>query len=154
MRRYKLTWIGFGIAVLVAVLSNVVELDPFDRLVRFFNSVEEYEIDEIFIGGIIFLVFLTIDLLKKQRNQKVEREKVKVYQAMIASAHHILNNFLNQMQLFKITAENTPGFDKDILAMYDMIMKEASDQIKELSSISEISETSIKEAVMPKSTSQ
>ena len=150
MRRYKLTWIGFAIAVLVAVLSNTIDLDPFDRLVGFFSSVEKYELDEIFIAGVIFLVFMAVDLLIRQRNRKIEREKIKVYEAMISSAHHILNNFLNQMQLFKITAQETPGFNKDILAMYDMIINEASSQIKALSSISEISETSIKESVMPK----
>jgi hypothetical protein len=112
---------------------------------------EHYEIDELFVGALIFLVFFTVDLLRLQREQKVEHEKNKVYKAMIASSHHILNNFLNQMQLFKITAESTPGFDQEILAMYDTIMKEASDQIKKLSDISEVSETSIKEAVMPKS---
>jgi signal transduction histidine kinase len=151
MRRYKLTWIGLAIAVAIAVTSNVIDFDPFAHLVRFFDKMEHYEIDELFVGALIFLVFFTVDLLRLQREQKVEHEKNKVYKAMIASSHHILNNFLNQMQLFKITAESTPGFDQEILAMYDTIMKEASDQIKELSNISEISETSIKEAVMPKS---
>jgi hypothetical protein len=151
MRRYKITLMGLTIAVFIVVYAHFVDLDPFDWLVTFFKSVEDYEVDEIFIGAFIFIICLAIDLLRLQREQKVEHEKNKVYKAMIASSHHILNNFLNQMQLFKITAESTPGFDQEILAMYDTIMKEASDQIKKLSDISEVSETSIKEAVMPKS---
>jgi len=151
IRRYKLTWIGLGIAVVILVYAHFVEVDPFDWLVSFFKSVEDYEVDEIFIGVFVLLVCLAVDLFRQKRDQKVEQEKLKVYQAMISSSHHILNNFLNQMQLFKITAERTPGFDEDILSMYDTIMKEASDQIEELSSISEISETTIKKAVMPES---
>ncbi len=153
MRRYKLTWIGLAIAIGIGVVANIFDWDPFDYLIHFFDSVEHYEIDEIFIGGIIFLVFMSIDLVRLQRNQKVEHEKLKVYRAMISSSHHILNNFLNQMQLFKITAENTPGFDQDVLSLYDTIMKEATDQIKALSSVNELSEKNIQESVMPKSDS-
>ena len=151
IRRYKLTWIGLGIAVVILVYAHFVEVDPFDWLVDFFKSVEDYEVDEIFIGAFIFIICLAIDLIRQQRDQKVEQEKLKVYRAMISSSHHILNNFLNQMQLFKITAENTPGFDRDVLGLYDRIMKEATEQIKALSNVSEVSEKHIQESVMPKS---
>jgi len=150
-RRYKLTWLGFSIAVVILVYAHFVEVDPFDWLVAFFKTAEDYELDEIFIGAFIFLACLAADLLKQKRDRRVEREKVKVYQAMISSSHHILNNFLNQMQLFKITAENTPGFDKNVLGLYDRIMHEATEQIKALSNVSEVNEKHIKESVMPKS---
>jgi len=153
MRRYRLTLIGLGIAIVILVYAHFVEVDPFDWLVDFFKSVEDYEVDEIFIGAFIFIVCLSVDLLRQKRDQKVEHEKLKVYRAMISSSHHILNNFLNQMQLFKITAENTPGFDQDVLSLYDTIMKEATDQIKALSSVNELSEKNIQESVMPKSDS-
>ncbi len=149
-KRYRLTWMGFVVAVLVGVLSNLFDLDPFDNLVHLFHSVEQYEIDEIFIAAVIFLIFLVTDLILRQRDQKVEMEKVKVYRAMLSSAHHILNNFLNQMQLFKMTADSTPGFDEDVLALYNSIIEEATQQIEALSNVSEISETAIQKSVMPK----
>ncbi len=132
------------------MLSNIFDLDPFDHLVIFFSSVEQYEIDEIFIGGLVFLFFLVADLISRRRDQKVEMEKVKIYRAMINSSHHILNNFLNQMLIFKMTAEDTPGFDPKILRLFDEIISDARHQIDALSTIAEISQEAIEESIKPK----
>lgn len=150
MKRYRLTIIGLVIAVLIGFVSNLVDLDPFDNLVRFFASVEEYELDEIFMGFLVFLVFLTADLLIHQRNQKIEAEKVKIYKAMIYSSHHIINNFLNQMLIFKMAAEDTPGFDQSILKLYDEIIADAKRQVEALTSITDVSEDAIQETLKPK----
>ncbi len=55
-----------------------------------------------------------------------------IYKAMISAIHHVLNNFLNQMQLFKLVAEDTPGFNHEILSLYDDVIDEASGQIEAL----------------------
>ena len=149
MKRNWLTWTGIGIGLVILVLSKFYDLDLFDRLADFFETVEKYELDEFFIAGLIVLAFFTADLLLKERKRIIEHEKVKVYRAMLSSAHHVLNNFLNQMLLFKITAEETPGFDKEVLDLYDVIMEEANEQISALGSITEVSEDKIKEAVSP-----
>lgn len=75
--------------------------------------------------------------------QKNEEEKIKIYTAMINSTHHIMNNFLHEMMLFKLTAEETPGFDHDVLALYEEIIADASRQIEALSSITNVDEESI-----------
>lgn len=69
---------------------------------------------------------------------------------MMSSTQHILNNFLNQMQLFKLTAEDTPKFNPEVLALYDEIIDEASMQITALGNVHHIDEIAIQEAVAPK----
>ena len=69
---------------------------------------------------------------------------------MLASTHHVLNNFLNQMQIFKMTAERTPDFDPNVLTLYSRIMKDAKEQIDALGSITDIDEASIHNSVAPK----
>ncbi len=108
------------------------------------------KIDELLIAVVTFMCFLSVDIVRKYWRQKAELEKVKIFKAMLASTHHILNNFLNQMQLFKLTAEETPNFDQDVLRLYDEIMESATNQIKILSEIDEISESSIHAAASPK----
>lgn len=66
------------------------------------------------------------------------------------STHHILNNFLNNMQLFKITAEDTLEFDPDVLSLYDVVIKDTSAQIEALGNITTIEEESIHASVTPK----
>ena len=142
-----------AVALLIPAIADWCETEPFEVVVRFLKSAERYELDEFFIGFFIFLCFLVVDLLRRQKQQKmekkIEKEKITIYTAMLSSAHHILNNFLNQMLLFKITAENTPGFDKHILSLFDTVMDEADQQIKKLGDITEITEETIKDSVKP-----
>ncbi|MCH9735141.1 MAG: cell wall metabolism sensor histidine kinase WalK [Actinomycetia bacterium] len=86
----------------------------------------------------------------RERDLRIELEKAKVYEAMLSAAHHVLNNFLNKMQLFKLTAENTADFDRDVLSLYDEVINTASEQIEALGSIATIDEKSIGESVAPK----
>ena len=142
-----------AVALLIPAIADWCETEPFEVVVRFLKSAEQYELDEFFIGFFIFLCFLVVDLLRRQKQQKmekkIEQEKVRIYTAMLSSAHHILNNFLNQMLLFKITAENTPGFDQHILSLFDTVMDEADQQIKKLGDIKEIDAETIKDSVKP-----
>ncbi len=68
---------------------------------------------------------------------------------MMNASHHILNNFLNQMYLFKITADETPGFPKDVIKLYDKIIKDTNDQITALGEIEEISDQEIRKCIKP-----
>ena len=69
---------------------------------------------------------------------------------MIFAVHHVLNNFLQQMQHFRMKAEDTPEFDRATLSLYDQVIDETSLQIEALSSIAKIDEQSIKRSVAPK----
>ena len=69
---------------------------------------------------------------------------------MLHAVHHILNNFLNQILIFKITARKTPEFNKDILLMYDQVIDGAQKQTSDLSSLETADEKSIKDSVRPK----
>ena len=149
LRHHKLTWIGLAVSLLLFGIAAIFELDPADLLMDLLKSTEEYELDEFFLAILIFLCFLAVDLFQRQKQLKIEEEKIIVYTAMLSSAHHILNNFLNQMQLVKITADNTPGFDPRVLDLYDSIMNDAEQQMHKLSNLTEITEETIKESVKP-----
>ena len=67
---------------------------------------------------------------------------------MLFSTHHILNNFLTGFS-YRITAEDTPGFEPEIQPLYDQTIENVSRQIEALIGIRSIDETSIRESVMP-----
>ncbi len=95
------------------------------------------------------LLYFLINLDYKKLIAK-ENEKFKIFQATILAVHHILNNFLNNMTLFKLEAESCDTFDKQVLEMYDEVINSAQTQIQDLSSIRELTEEKIKGAVFPK----
>lgn len=149
MAKYRLTIIGLIIAVIVFACSLLFELDLFEQMLALFESLEHFEVDEIVIPSLILLLFAFIDLRRRQNKQDVEQEKFKIYKAMMFSTQHILNNFLNEMQVFKMTAEETSDFDPEILGLYDEVIKESSTQIDALGSITQIDEATIHETVRP-----
>lgn len=103
---------------------------------------------------IIILVILFGAFADFHSRKMITREKqieaLHIYQSTLFATHHILNNLLNQMQLFKIEASKSADFDKGILEFYDVATEEASRLIDKLSSIQEITEDNIKESVRPR----
>ena len=69
---------------------------------------------------------------------------------MLFGVHHILNNFLNQMQYFKIKAEATPGFEEDVIKLYDQMIEEATKQVAAMGDVAELDEESIRNSVIPR----
>ena len=79
-----------------------------------------------------------------------EKEKRDVYVAMLHSSNHILNNFLNQMQLMRIEASQCQGFDRDVLDAYDRIVVEAGELIHNLQTVPSLTKESILASVSPR----
>ena len=137
MIKYRLTAIGLIISIALYLIISLGQIDLFEWFVTFLGRFEEYELDEIIIPWLIFMVFLMIDTFRRQRSHAVQEEKMKVYKAMLNSSYHVLNNFLNQMFLFKLTAEHTKGFPPDIIEKYDEIMEDTRSQLEALGSLKE-----------------
>ncbi len=150
MKRYRVTILGFIVAVTVFAISTTYKIDLFEKLVTTLHKIEKYEVDEILVSVFIFLMFVFIDFARRERLKKIEHEKIKVYQAMLSSSHHVLNNFLNKMQLFKMTAENYIGFPKEVLNIYDNIFETALEQMEALSKVTDINEENITRSVLKK----
>lgn len=149
MKRYTLTLIGAAVSIFFYKLSLLLNIDIFEKFAELLTKFEHIEIDEIFFPILIFFFFIFLNIFYINKNKQVKIEKLKIYKAMVSSTHHILNNFLNQVQLLKITAEDTPNFDPKAIELYEETVKEATKQIKALSSIQDINENNIKKSVAP-----
>lgn len=148
MNNYKLTLIGLFFAVSLYITSVAFELDLFEKLVILLAKLEKYEFDELIIPAVLFFVFLFVDTKRYSKRADIENVKLNIYKAMLSSSHHILNNFIYQMNIFKMTAEETPGFDAKILAFYEEIIDDTKHQINSLSNLTTIDEDTIRTSVM------
>jgi hypothetical protein len=86
-----------------------------------------------------------------EQKAQAEQEKQELYLSMTQAAQHVLNNLLNQLQLFKLAAENSNDFDPKILNLFDGMTAEANQLIARLSSVTELNQKNIRESVAPKS---
>ncbi len=147
--KFSITVTGVLTAVIFFLVTTIFDLDLFEEFTIILAKLDKYEIDELIIPILIILVSMLFDYKSRAEKTRTENEKMKIYKAMVFSVQHILNNFLHQMQLFKITAEDTPDFPENVLNLFDSTIEEASGQINALSTISQIDEDTIYESVKP-----
>ena len=100
----------------------------------------------LLVGFGIFADYHTRRILKK------DEEKKEVFKAMVAASHHILNNFLANMTLFRSAAEESRDFDQEILALYDEVIDDAASQVRRLVDIQEPDRTKIEKRYKPAQT--
>lgn len=147
MKNYKYSCIGAGLACLIFLGAVIFDADLFEAFIAVLSSLEDHEVDEVIIPLIILLLFAAFDLVRKQRSLRVEQERIKIYHATLESTSHVLDNIVHQLQMFKMTAERTPGFDSRVLSLYHVVMEDASLQLDKLSNLDRIDEDSIRSAV-------
>lgn len=101
---------------------------------------------------VILIVFIGIHAdfsIKQLLIKEKQLEAARIYNSMIFASQHILNNLLNQMQLFRLEALKSKDFDKDMIKLYDNTIDEASDLIQRLSRVAHITDENILASVHP-----
>lgn len=149
MRRHRLTLTGVALSSAVYFLTLLFDLDLFEQAIDLLASFEAFEVDELILPLALLTVFFFFDFARRHQSARIEVEKSKIYRSMLHSTHHIMNNFLSQMQLFKVTADETPGFDPQVLTLFDRIIDRTSEQIDALSNVVTIDEAAIRRSVLP-----
>ncbi|MGE4488298.1 MAG: hypothetical protein AB7E95_01995 [Kiritimatiellales bacterium] len=114
------------------IASVTLNLDIFEAFTYCLQHHERLEFDELVFPLTLFFIFFMIDLVRRRHRAELHMEKLKVYRSTVRVMNHILNNFLQKMLLFKLTADETEGFDPEVLRQYDTIIDEATAQIKAL----------------------
>lgn len=81
--------------------------------------------------------------------QLVQAEKDKIFRATLFGAQHIIYNLLNQLQIIDLEIERHPAFDTFVIATLNEIRREAKELIEKLSTVEEVEDVAIMEAVKP-----
>jgi hypothetical protein len=68
---------------------------------------------------------------------------------MIKANNLILNNFMQKMYLFKLAAEESNDFDRELLTLYNQTIDETKRAIKKLEGLDRPSASQIEELIKP-----
>ncbi|MCK4710431.1 MAG: hypothetical protein KAU21_17585 [Gammaproteobacteria bacterium] len=107
----------------------------------------------------VFVIWVTAILILKWKlyeremfafQCRMEKEKEDIYLATIHGAQHITYNLLNELQLVELEIEKHPEFDKEISSMFGDMMTEAEKLLKDLSTVNEIDDKTIRQSIYPK----
>ena len=106
------------------------------------------DFNELWMRAVIVLLIMLFGIFSDYFTNRImlkekQLEVVHVYNAVIYASRGILNNLLNQMQLFKIEALKSNDFDRDVINLYDNAIKETSELIDTLTRVEALSEENI-----------
>ena len=152
MKNRMFTIIAFIIAFLIWFLDSTIHYFVYgEPQFEFFPD----DVDEFWMRSVIVILIILFGIFADSfsRNMLVKQqqtEAARIYRSMLSATHHILNNMLHQMGLFKMEALNSKDFDQDIIKLYDQVINEASDLVDRLSRVENITEENIWASVDPK----
>jgi hypothetical protein len=135
LRSHLFVCISILFAVSILAGSWFSNLDLFDTGLREILRIENNELDEFVSAFVLIVVGLVIDQLRERRlarrRAEIEEQRLRVLKATMRTVQDIVNNFLNNMQLFRMEAEDGP-LSVESLKLFDDLINETAEKLKAL----------------------
>jgi hypothetical protein len=128
------------LAIICAALVGDIDLVKLN--VEFFQRIEPHEIDDVVVSSGLMIVGLVIDRVVASRREKKDAEirtqRLRVLKATMRTVQDIVNNFLNNLLLFRIEGEQ--AFSPESLEQFDDLVQGTSAKLKALGDLEAITE--------------
>ena len=134
IRDFKATAVTTAIGLVAYVILLIADLDLIERVVVILQSFEQYEVDELLILVVIPLSGLAYDLITNNRLKKhqieVQQQRLRVLKATMRTVHHIVNNFLNNLQIIRMESERSQALPPKSLEKMDAMIQQTTTKLK------------------------
>lgn len=135
LQHFKNTLIGGIVGVAIVVYGFLFHKDVFDALISVLEYLEAYEADEILIAAFLLLLGLVVDLalIRREREHviEVQEQRLRVLRATVRTVQDIVNNFLNNLLLFRLEAEKS-ALSQSSLQQMDSLIAETGAKLNAL----------------------
>ena len=144
LREWWATLIGVCLAIVVILAASFGDFDFIALKLTFLNGIEKNEIDDILVvlalifGGIATNWWIQERRKRRRRQAENEENKLKVLKATMRTVQDLMNNFLNNIQLFRIEAEGV--LPEESLELFDDLIQQTSGKLKELGDLDIVNE--------------
>ncbi len=150
IRGWRVLLAGFVLiffGTLIDITDNFEELNRFvivgdTKIQAFLEKVFGYLLGFLLVAlGIWWWLPKLIEHGELTRKKlEVQEERLKVLRATMRTVHDIVNNFLNNLQLFQLEAEEKNALEPESLALMDSIIRDTTAKLKKLSDLDSIPE--------------
>ena len=86
--------------------------------------------------------------IKKLEEVRFDEERLRTLQITMSTVHDIVNNFLQNLQLFRMEAENSKAMNEDSLCLFDQLINDTATKLKDLGELDLVVETTTKTGVI------
>lgn len=139
MKRARFTITAFAIAFFFWLFASPIHFflyrEPPHELIQ--GGLNELWMRIVIVLAVVFIGIFADHFTNKIFKAK-QLEVAQVYNGVLNASGQVLDNLLFQMQLFKLEAQKSTDFDRDIIKYCDDAMKEASDLIETLARVENI----------------
>ena len=129
-----------------------------DALIHYFIYKEpKFEIipddfNELWMRIVIIILLILMGIVADYYSKKIliaqkQLEAARIYDSMIYASHHIINNLLNQMELFKLEAKKSKDFNPEVMQYFDLSIDESKDLLRKLSRIENVTDFDILDSI-------
>jgi hypothetical protein len=138
------------IAVLLSAffLSTTVFVHEIDVLyilsvaVEVLEDLEPYEADDVVVVFLLMSGGMVVDVMIASRWRKraleIQQQRLRVFKATMRTVHDIVNNYLNNLQLFRLESETL--LPAESLALFDQLLHETATKLQVLGDLDDTPE--------------
>jgi len=142
VRRLKSTLVGAVITGILLFIDLKYDLDFSERVVDFFHSIEQWQIDEIALCSLAILLGMAADLAllihRMIEKRRLHAARMEVMEKALLKTQHIVNNYLNEMLLFKIELEKRDSIPKVELERFGNAIYHAANELEKIERLEDL----------------
>jgi hypothetical protein len=142
LREWPATFIGAFLALNLVLAAWVGDFDFIKLHLTLLDRIQKHQIDDFVVAFVLIFVGLAFDgwvsEQRKLRQAEIEEQRLKVLRATMRTVQDVMNNFLNQMQLFRLEADSV--LPEESLEAFDELIEQASGKLKALGNLDEARE--------------
>lgn len=151
VKTYKITAVIFAASVAYLALALGYGLNVFEqvrlKVHEMMVHADHFEGDEVILVLVLVSVALFLDLIrlrhKARRDHEIDQHRVEVMRLTMSTVHDVVNNFLNNLQLFRLEAERSQALNGEYLKLFDDLIEETAQKIKDIENMEVIAERQI-----------
>ena len=140
MRRFIATCIATMLAGLLILTIFLTGVDVAAEGGTMFTAIATHKMVRILAAFLFIALGLCIDLFaasqRAKREKEIQAQRLIVFKARMRTVHQIVNNALNEMQLFRLNAEGL--MPEESLMSFDELIKRTAAKLKALGDLESI----------------
>lgn len=130
-------------ALLIALGHLIFQHNLFNSIVTVFQKMDAYGLDELIVPIILIGLGHYVDLRRakaqEHREAEIQKERLRTLKATMRTVFDIVNNGLNNLQLFRLDAERG-ALSRESLQLFDEIIHDTAGKLRDLAEMEDTPE--------------
>ena len=134
LHKFPVTFFATALAAMLTLLSLFTHFDLFTFMLEVCSRIKSYHMDKLAMPVAVILAGWFIDHTivrpREEQEAEIQAQRLRVLKATMRSVHHIVNNCLNSLQLFRLDAED--ALPPESLSLLDELVQDTSAKLRAL----------------------